>query len=697
MLLFTLFGAVVYGAVPVPMSSQPGLTYTEYFGDIASWAADFSSGIGANRFGALVPGGSEAIPNPTRITTASTNWVVGSSGGKQKGSGTLILLSTGSPDTTTSVAVDFYMDFTGVSAGTLSFDWASLTNGAGNRRGSVRVYGSTDGTSFAELTDAQVLNFQNDAPTNGTISSAVLPSEFNNNAGARLRFYYYNGMGGTSGARPKFSLDNLAVTAGVLDEYPPSVTITNPSSTSFSVASTATTYAISGTCNTGAVGQLRWTNNLTGNSGQGAAATNWIISGISIALGDNLITVAVTNRAGTSGNDHVTISRDSLDYFTVMSANLSGTIGGESAYGPPAQRIFKGLAPDVVAVQEWFVTNASVRAFVTSVFGADFDYYREPYAAGDLPNGIISRWPITASGEWNDPGVDNRDFAWATINLPGTQDLHVVSVHFKSGDAEATRKDEAEAITNYVYKAKWPATDFIVIAGDLNTPSRGDDGLRVLTNIVCDNRQPTDQENDDDTNVPRNYPYDYVLPNQLLNINHATLTVDGITFSNGMVFDSRVWATPPTPIQTNDSAETDMQHLAVMKRFSLRSCTDCDEDAMLDSWETANFGNTTSASASSDYDGDGFIDPFEYLAGTQPTNKASALNMNLPSTPVGTNCLVQWDSVTAKHYRIQRATNILNGFTSLKTNILAAPPANTFTDTAPPSAQATFYRVRLDP
>jgi len=50
---------------------------------------------------------------------------------------------------------------------------------------------------------------------------------------------------------------------------------------------------------------------------------------------------------------------------------------------------------------------------------------------------------------------------------------------------------------------------------------------------------------------------------------------------------------------------------------------DLDLDSMNDLWEIANFGNTNVANYSTDYDQDGELDWQEYLAGTQPTNKAS--------------------------------------------------------------------------
>jgi hypothetical protein len=199
--------------IPVVMSAQPLLRYTENFNDINNWSANFTSGIGANHFSSVPVGGSAAIPNATRTTTSTATFATASSGGVQKGTGTIVLLSTGaSPENSTAVAVDFYMDFSGVNAGTLSFDWASVNNSTGDRKGSLRVYGSTDGVNFTEITTADVLNFTNNVPSTGTVNSVALPASFSNSATARLRFYYHNGTGGTVGSRPKISIDNLIVT-----------------------------------------------------------------------------------------------------------------------------------------------------------------------------------------------------------------------------------------------------------------------------------------------------------------------------------------------------------------------------------------------------------------------------------------------------------------------------------------------------
>ena len=208
------------------MAAQPNFTYTENFSDISNWTfstatspgdGTFVSGIGASAWKGYEPSGTGTIPNGTNITKSTTLFQTtsgpGSSSGIYKQSQSIGLIATGTTDNTHSVAFDFFADFSGMNAGTLSFDWASLNNSTGNRKGSLRVYTSTDGVNFTELAGAAVLNFTNNSPTSGQISFIQLPSSFNNSATAQIRFYYYNGTGGTSGSRPKLQLDNVKVTA----------------------------------------------------------------------------------------------------------------------------------------------------------------------------------------------------------------------------------------------------------------------------------------------------------------------------------------------------------------------------------------------------------------------------------------------------------------------------------------------------
>jgi hypothetical protein len=229
LLALIFFGScvLVKSQTPIQLLSQPNNTYTENFSDINNWVFNaaptngtFTAGIGAGAWkGIDVTTSTPTIPNATRITTLSNffqtppSGAQGYSGGVYKGSQSMVLLSIGTTDNSTSVGMDFFLDFTGLNAGTLSFDWSTLNNSTGNRNGSLRVYASTDGTTFTEITTAQVLNFTNNITTAGSITNISLPSFFNGSSTARLRFYYYNGTGGTSGSRPRLNLDNIKITA----------------------------------------------------------------------------------------------------------------------------------------------------------------------------------------------------------------------------------------------------------------------------------------------------------------------------------------------------------------------------------------------------------------------------------------------------------------------------------------------------
>ena len=198
-----------------PMASGD---FSADFADVANWTNNFAAGVGATYWASVAVGGSTSIPSATKLTTATSTFVTGTTGGVQKGvspnpAGTLVLLSTGSTDLTSSAAVDLKLNFTARNAGTLGFTWSTVFNSTGDRKASVRVYTSPDGTTWTELAGAAVLNFTNNVAGSGTVSNVALPATLNGAANARIRFYFYNGTGGTTGSRPKFALDNVAVTS----------------------------------------------------------------------------------------------------------------------------------------------------------------------------------------------------------------------------------------------------------------------------------------------------------------------------------------------------------------------------------------------------------------------------------------------------------------------------------------------------
>jgi endonuclease/exonuclease/phosphatase family metal-dependent hydrolase len=266
----------------------------------------------------------------------------------------------------------------------------------------------------------------------------------------------------------------------------------------------------------------------------------------------------------------VPIVADTNATIRIMAANLTGD---SQTYADPALRIFQGLDPDVVAIQEFrYLQNraADFRALVDVGFGTNYVYYRESGYDSGIPNGVISRFPILASGSWPS-GIDNRGFAWARIDIPGTNDLFVVSVHLKASSSDAATRATQAANLRTLIQANIPTNAWLVVAGDFNLQNRSETALTTLKTFLVDDPIPTDAETggNPNTNEPRSRPYDLVLPNPGFRALLTPATVGSRTFPNSLVFDSRVFVplAAVTPVQATDSGTA--QHMAVLKDFRI--------------------------------------------------------------------------------------------------------------------------------
>ena len=249
--------------------------------------------------------------------------------------------------------------------------------------------------------------------------------------------------------------------------------------------------------------------------------------------------------------------------ITIASANLSDNTS--QSYEDPGIRILQALHPDIVAIQEFNYKAGTSQDLVHRLFGPGFHFAREKGGAR-LPNGILSRWPVLASGQWEDPFVGNRSFAWATLDIPGPKPLHVVSVHLVQNHAER-RAPEARHLLQLI-RNQFPEDDYVVLCGDLNINSRESEALAELTAWFDDSAQPADQAGNKNTNAGRSRPYDFVLPNPALSKYHATTTLGGKKFPGGLIFNTRLWSPPPPPAEWEDSARN-LQHLPVLKTFRI--------------------------------------------------------------------------------------------------------------------------------
>ena len=252
----------------------------------------------------------------------------------------------------------------------------------------------------------------------------------------------------------------------------------------------------------------------------------------------------------------------------LMAANISS--GNYQSYDPGnGIRIFQGTDPDVVTIQEFNYGDNSasaIRSFVDTAFGTSFSYYRE--AGAQIPNGIISRYPIIAAGEWDDTQVSNRDFAWARIDVPGSKDLWVMSVHLLT-TSSSVRNTEAVNLTNFI-KANVPATDYLAIGGDFNTSSRTEACFSTFSQVVSTaSPYPADRNGNTNTNASRASPYDHVLVDADLRAYQTSTIIGASSFAAGTVIDTRVYSpiSEISPALSSDSGATNMQHMAVIKDF----------------------------------------------------------------------------------------------------------------------------------
>ena len=125
---------------------------------------------------------------------------------------------------------------------------------------------------------------------------------------------------------------------------------------------------------------------------------------------------------------------------------------------------------------------------------------------------------------------------------------------------------------------------------------------------------------------------------------------------------------------------------------------DFDRDGMADGWELQyGFSTNNAADALLDFDGDGMINRDEYVAGTNPTNALSRLNILLSATNATT---LQFVAQTNIGYTVQFRTNLGAALWSRLTNIPASPLIRTVelnTPVPPGPIGERYYRIVTPP
>ena len=123
---------------------------------------------------------------------------------------------------------------------------------------------------------------------------------------------------------------------------------------------------------------------------------------------------------------------------------------------------------------------------------------------------------------------------------------------------------------------------------------------------------------------------------------------------------------------------------------------DADADGLPDGAELWHFGSATQTVGSADDDGDGLSNADELAAGTDPTNRASAL-VFYPPEPSPTALVLNWQSATGRNYSVRSTAELANGFTNVvHAGIPADAPRNAATVDVSAVAGPTFYRIAAE-
>lgn len=116
---------------------------------------------------------------------------------------------------------------------------------------------------------------------------------------------------------------------------------------------------------------------------------------------------------------------------------------------------------------------------------------------------------------------------------------------------------------------------------------------------------------------------------------------------------------------------------------------DVDNDGLPDGWEHTHFGSAAGPGAGADDDGDLFDNWSEYVADTQPTNTASVFEAGVVTGGVG-GVVLSWPGAAGRQYSVYRATNLMESFSLLATNLAGAA----YTDGVS-GVERSFYRLEV--
>jgi hypothetical protein len=119
---------------------------------------------------------------------------------------------------------------------------------------------------------------------------------------------------------------------------------------------------------------------------------------------------------------------------------------------------------------------------------------------------------------------------------------------------------------------------------------------------------------------------------------------------------------------------------------------DSDSDGLPDDWERTHYGTTSVTPTNRVSNGINTVRQ-AYIAGLNPTNAQSRFQLDDLQTLTDDNILT-WEGVSGRRYTVYWASNLLDGFQLLQTNISAT--GTIFTDSLHRAHQKGFYKIEVE-
>ncbi len=188
-------------------------------------------------------------------------------------------------------------------------------------------------------------------------------------------------------------------------------------------------------------------------------------------------------------------------------------------------------------------------------------------------------------------------------------------------------------------------------------------------------------------------PCETPVPGFATSSNAIQLTGTPITYDRSQVlWNSNALSFANPAMATTTFAATDRGRIERVDLTTSRPIV-LDANGLPVDWELSYFGRT-GIDPNADPDRDGMSNLAEYLAGTDPTDPASAFRITeIAPDPGGVR--LWWQSANYKTYAVQRSPNPTEAYLDIQTGIPATAPTNSWLDTTALGPGPYYYRLRL--